>query len=695
MVLRELAIMQRLDECIKNGRLRMDQPIMVEALPDGTLPNYETDSAIDMDEEPDQMNLELALKMGSFIKTKSNYEPDEGSIRSPASGQSRAVSSYESQLDLTGLAAHFPQTPGTARTSILSFGPNTIYGEAQLPSESDDKALVDSTPYFDDTTPREVLEALIERFKAQATSEFKKGNYRQAEENQLEVITRLDELYVGYGVPFDEFEKERLFLGDIYFEQEKYDDARRIATDFTSQPGSNFVKAPTMVDAGVVPMNARRYHLLARTHRKMYLLAETEERQNLFLNAAERDAKRAFICGYETRQSSDCDFIQAVNLLIQIYKDKGKWAHVATYREIFLPQDRTSQLGAPHETSPHSSHDSLVTTLAPDSIMAGPIDNELCRAVTNGREELIDELVLSTDQETQQKALLLAVDLANEHAIHRLQQSGLRLEEALFHAVKTGKKDMTHLLLVLDADKEARNASGATPFLVAAAGSHLSVLRELLKDGVNVDAVDSQGWSAIHLAAHKGDIEVMRILLEPKHRIDFDTACPTGKTALHYLAERDNVEIGRLLLEHNADPNIRDKTTIGRTPFYIAATQAKYNFVQMLLGFGVTYDRDELPCKSQSINNLLDRNEQLQSAASVTSDSSRRPSLMSTRSSQQSRSSFSIGAVTSRWKKKSHKSSSSTSTIDDVKNQPPNSAGSTPPRRNNLNPFDKKENWLP
>lgn len=614
-----LAVMNRLDESLQSGRdqlHRSTEPLQVSGEQEEPNSTFDTDSAVDMGEgavhpsdPPDEIsNLRIALDAGTTVRAKSVYNSDAESVWSPLADAAGGQSIFSGNTE--------------GHTSTLSFGLASSGLRQNAIDASNDDRLTDPTPYFDDTTPREVLEALIKRLRKQVEVDRSAGHYHQAEENQLEAIIHLEELYIGYGEPFEDLHREQMQiqLAEIYYEQEKDEEAHKLIVaglQEKSMPGAmNAVKALTMVNVGVTPASTRHYYLLALTHRRRYL-RDASENRFLYLEAAEREAKRAFKCSFEDRESHDALFMQTVTLLIEIYEDKGKLVHAATYRDLYLRQSEQSR----NPPSPPSSFLFLPitrqytptlqsdTSTSPDlrkGSDAMPVD--LISAIVDGRDDLIDDLLQVADLERcsdGKTAVMHAVERGNEKVIRKLHQKGAKLDQALFQAVRIGRVDMTRLLLKLDANKEAKEASGATPLLVAAGSTHESVVRELLENSADVKAQDREGWSVVHWAAHKGSVGVMRVLLDPKYNVNKNAVCSVGKTALHYLAEKASVEVATVLLEHGADANIKDKTAICRTPLYIAVQRRKYNFVSLLLRHGVIFERGSLPDTSQAIRNLL------------------------------------------------------------------------------------------
>lgn len=85
--------------------------------------------------------------------------------------------------------------------------------------------------------------------------------------------------------------------------------------------------------------------------------------------------------------------------------------------------------------------------------------------------------------------------------------------------------------------------------------SNMDMLKYFLKTSVNsINEKDDFGYTPIHLAVRKNDIEVVKLILEYKPQLD--TQDKFGDTPLIDAARNNNMEIVKLLICKNANKNL-------------------------------------------------------------------------------------------------------------------------------------------
>ncbi|KAI9760164.1 MAG: Ankyrin-2 [Geoglossum simile] len=605
--------LERLDQTIVNGsshlgvlRQEHQPPIEYDVQPPKRPPDFDTDSAIDFEYDRNEAQI-MEKCIGAAIAVRSAYDPDADSVRL-----------RRDSLDDGETPGDYLSEPRT-RANRSSSG---------LP-------LVDPTPDFNDTTHREVLTALIERFILQVKKDISSHHYIQAERNHLQTIALLEELQGSYNVPFDDYDEMQKTLVDLYLKQGKFREAQEaIHSNLQGRvnpQATTFRPTPMIEPSPELARSGEYYHLLSLTNHEVYL----REKQAKYLEAAERDAKRAFKCRRETAGVKDPVFLETVHLLVQVYEDQGKMVHANTYRSLYLQQPSISSAtpsplldanAFPNSVRPISSGESGHSISISTHRDSSPVPIDLISAIIQGRDEAIEDLLQQgADVEMSRhgkSALQYAVDSGNEKAVRKLLNKGVEPNPSLHYAVRKGNWRMTSLLLDLDADIEAKDGEGLTPLLTAMQGTSVPVTLVLLDGRADVGARGQLGWTALHYAVYHGSGDVMGALLNPQYEADINAVCTAGKTALHYAAEYGKLDLAEILLEHGANVYIEDSGH--RTCFHIAVQRRKYDVVKMLLSRGVRFQRDSLPQTSPEIRNLLD--ERGQPAAMLAPPKARRGS---------------------------------------------------------------------
>ena len=101
---------------------------------------------------------------------------------------------------------------------------------------------------------------------------------------------------------------------------------------------------------------------------------------------------------------------------------------------------------------------------------------------------------------------------------------------------------------------EVENVLNETPLMLAAYHNHLAVCEVLIEREA---AVNRKGWTPLHYAATKGNIAIMRLLLQENAYIDAES--PNGTTPLMMAAYYGSPLSVKMLLEEGADPNLRNQ----------------------------------------------------------------------------------------------------------------------------------------
>ncbi len=125
---------------------------------------------------------------------------------------------------------------------------------------------------------------------------------------------------------------------------------------------------------------------------------------------------------------------------------------------------------------------------------------------------------------------------------------------AMFIAVREPSPKVAAVLIDWPSTQvETRTAQDESPLMIASIQGQIDMVKRLIARGADVN---KPGWTPLHYAASRGQIEVMRLLLENHAYID--AASPNNTTPLMMAARYGSDEAVRLLLEEGADPMPRN-----------------------------------------------------------------------------------------------------------------------------------------
>lgn len=109
-----------------------------------------------------------------------------------------------------------------------------------------------------------------------------------------------------------------------------------------------------------------------------------------------------------------------------------------------------------------------------------------------------------------------------------------------------------------------------------------------LKEHIDLNLVDKNGFAPIHLAAKHGNEKIVEMLLKAGAKVNKCNKI-TGQTALHACAEsmKVNVSLLKILIDYDADISIEDNDEI--TPLALAAASGNYDMVKYLVDRKANY----------------------------------------------------------------------------------------------------------
>ncbi|WCR53573.1 MAG: Phosphocholine transferase AnkX [Wolbachia endosymbiont of Ctenocephalides orientis wCori] len=192
------------------------------------------------------------------------------------------------------------------------------------------------------------------------------------------------------------------------------------------------------------------------------------------------------------------------------------------------------------------------------------VDEPLVENGTNGSDYQAEVVTLKREF-TPNEYLAFAVDDKSLHEVTRLVKSGVDVNKEIYSW-------WTPLCAAsYSANKDQVNSEPIVKFL--------------LKNGARVNLPNSDGYSPIHLAAHKGNDIIIDTLI--KNKADLNLRNKSGMTALHcaakvyFYAHSGHVEVIKSLVAATAKVNLIDNDK--KSPLHYAASNANIKVVNALL----------------------------------------------------------------------------------------------------------------
>ena len=110
-----------------------------------------------------------------------------------------------------------------------------------------------------------------------------------------------------------------------------------------------------------------------------------------------------------------------------------------------------------------------------------------------------------------------------------------------------------------------RDENGYTPFLCSAVAGRAETGRVLLQESTDKYAKDSQGWTAMHLAARLNQTNFIKMLKKAEFSVDIKD--DNGCTPMHHAILTNSLAAVKILVEVGADINIEDTENRKYTEF--------------------------------------------------------------------------------------------------------------------------------
>jgi len=149
-------------------------------------------------------------------------------------------------------------------------------------------------------------------------------------------------------------------------------------------------------------------------------------------------------------------------------------------------------------------------------------------------------------------------------------------------AAENGNIELLEFLLNLGGsiDINIKDDKDYSAIHIAVLSGNLKFIKVLLEKGVNVNEMNYNGNTPLHIAAKKGKDEIIRFLIE--HCIDPKNN--ENQTPLHLAVYKNNLQAVKILIENTADINAQDSHK--STPLHIEILSGNHEFIKVLLEKG-------------------------------------------------------------------------------------------------------------
>lgn len=156
----------------------------------------------------------------------------------------------------------------------------------------------------------------------------------------------------------------------------------------------------------------------------------------------------------------------------------------------------------------------------------------------------------------------------------------------LFKSIRSGDTVTLKAAIMLGADVNSSQNGFSALLTAAMLGNNYSIVEILLDKGARINAVDGEGWSALHWASNEGHIESVKLLLY--WGADINAIDKNGCNSLLYAIANNHVDIAESLITGGI--NINSQFNSGGTALMIAVENGNIDGVRLLIQNGASVD---------------------------------------------------------------------------------------------------------
>src|SRR5512135_2236528 len=127
--------------------------------------------------------------------------------------------------------------------------------------------------------------------------------------------------------------------------------------------------------------------------------------------------------------------------------------------------------------------------------------------------------------------------------------------DSFLNEAGAGNKERIELFIKAGMDVNAKDNDGNTALMRASAGDNFEMVRLLINKGADLNARDNAGYTALMFASSKGDLELVTLLI--KNGADVNASNNDEETPLMLDSLKGHIAITQLIIKNGADVNAK------------------------------------------------------------------------------------------------------------------------------------------
>ena len=159
-----------------------------------------------------------------------------------------------------------------------------------------------------------------------------------------------------------------------------------------------------------------------------------------------------------------------------------------------------------------------------------------------------------------------------------------------------GNLKIVKKLITAGVEIDATDKDGNTALLIASKLGYDKVVEFLVESNADINVQDNLGWTSLMRAVNANHPKVVRLLLQHSRSQVESSGHSTGETALWLATSHGFLSIVKMLINHGANVNTQDK--LKRTPLMVAAFAFYYDICVVLLDNGADLEMQDIDNKT-------------------------------------------------------------------------------------------------